>query len=300
MIREALLVSLTMSMVILGFIGLSLVFPNKVSPKIRYRIWTVVMLGLLIPIRPTIGGGIISLDPFLPEEPIGEILPIIPINPSPSPVQTLPGTTPSFSWETALFWVWVLGTAGTLAYHAVQYIRFQRSVKRWSEPEDDLQALEIFNQVKMDLGIKQNIDLVVCSFVSGCMLSGFLRPIILLPEKNFTDEELELIFIHELTHFRRRDLWVKLLSMIAVAIHWFNPLAYVMGGFLQAEGEASCDLEVIERKGPGEKYFYAEVIIGMIGHKTPGLSAMTTHFYGGKRGIKRRLESLMESTPAKS
>lgn len=67
------------------------------------------------------------------------------------------------------------------------------------------------------------IDLYVCGFVSSSMLTGFLRPVILLPEKHFETDELEFIFRHELIHYKRRDLVIKFLSVIAVSLHWFNP-----------------------------------------------------------------------------
>ena len=58
------------------------------------------------------------------------------------------------------------------------------------------------------------------------MMTGFVKPRILLPDADFTTDELRLILKHELVHYKRRDLWYKGLVLAANAIHWFNPAVY--------------------------------------------------------------------------
>jgi len=305
-----LLVSLVMAAVIALLFSINVFFSKKISAKVRYIMWVVAMVGLLIPLRPTIGEGVIEVPNLTTmsiefadgESDAGLEIPAdISATPS-NDLDSVVGPNESLSLQVVLFISWGVVAAGIVGYHFFQYLRFSRSIKRWGEPEEDKHTLFLFDRVKQEMNLSdRKVRLVVCGFVSTSMLTGFLKPMILLPERNYDDEELELIFRHELIHYRRKDLWIKLLSVTATAIHWFNPLVYVMNMALQTEGEASCDQEVLEMSQLKNRQFYAEVVIGMIGRKKPGMTTLATNFYGGKRGIKKRLEEIMtRGTPRKS
>jgi len=120
--------------------------------------------------------------------------------------------------------------------------------------------------------------------------------VIVLPEKHFEADELELIFRHELTHYQRHDLLVKLLAVIAVSIHWFNPMVYLMYAMMQADSEASCDEAVLRDIGVENRQFYAELIMEMICGGNTARTMMSTCFYGGRRSIKRRLDAILNTT----
>jgi len=305
------LISLVMAIVITLLFIINIVFAKKIAAKTRYFMWVVIVAGLLIPVRPTIGNGIVDLPTFttpstesVTQQAPGAGTDIIVEPPTLSadvPHQDVAANGP-ISFQMILLVIWATVAIGIIGYHLLQYIRFQRSIKRWGEFEEDVHTLELFEGVKREMNLDNSkVKLVVCGFVSTSMLTGFFKPVILLPERNYDDSELELIFRHELIHYRRKDLWIKLLSVIALAIHWFNPLVYLMNIALQTEGEASCDQKVLEMSELKSRHFYAEVIIGMIGDKKTGMTTLATNFYGGKKGIKKRLEEIMVGTaPRKS
>lgn len=60
------------------------------------------------------------------------------------------------------------------------------------------------------------------------MLLGIIKPQIILPQREYTKEGMEYILSHEMTHYKRKDLWVKLLIITARTIHWFNPFVCLM------------------------------------------------------------------------
>lgn len=309
-----LLNSLAMSVIILVVLAVGVLFPRVFPAKVRYTVWLVVLVGLIIPLRPMIGGGLIGVP--LPNQDYfpasvaltGEQVEITPIPElSTGQALVLPPDSGAVDYAAAasnsedliliLVLVWVAVAAGMFAYHIFRYIRFIRTIRRWGEPEVDGQCLSILRSVQAEMGLEgKKIDLKVCTFVSSSMLTGFFGPVILLPEKNFQSDELELIFRHELVHFRRRDMLVKLLSVIAVSMHWFNPIVYRMSAAMQEDGEASCDQAVLSNSRTELRHFYAEVIIGMIGGKNRVGTLLSTSFYGGKNGIKKRLNSIMDTT----
>ncbi|MCL1990555.1 MAG: PepSY domain-containing protein [Defluviitaleaceae bacterium] len=299
-----LFLSLMMAVIISLLFIANTIFAKKISAKVRYIMWIVIMIGLIIPLRPSIGNGVIDIPNFttIPTESTEHLIPEAgsatqtPATPSEVFDQRV-ARNHSIPVQTMMLMGWATVAIGIALYHLFQYVRFGRAIKRWGEPEEDEISLELFERVKQEMKLENcKIQLVVCGFISTSMLTGFFKPTILLPERNYDDMELELIFRHELIHYRRKDLWIKLFSVVAVAIHWFNPLVYLMNIALQTEGEASCDQEVLEMSKLKNRHFYAEVIIGMIGEKRLGMTTFSTNFYGGKKGIKRRLEEIMVGT----
>jgi len=70
------------------------------------------------------------------------------------------------------------------------------------------------------------ISVVISPKATTPMIIGFIKPIIVLPDMDFSRCQLNMILAHELVHFKRKDTWLKLVILIANAAHWFNPAAY--------------------------------------------------------------------------
>ena len=291
LILHFLLNSAIMTLVVLMLAVTSAVFPGAIRASHRYAAWVIVLIGFIIPLRPMIGGGLVNLA-ILPS---GHA--IAPTEVALQVETTLIGEVSvalaPFAIFPAALLVWLGGVMFFLVYYVVRHVRFMRIVRRWGADVTDEAVLAVFDKVREEKGVGQ-IRLKKCGFVSTSMLVGFFRPIVLLPDKKFDAYELELIFRHELVHYKRKDLLVKLLSMLTVSIHWFNPAVYLMSAQMQADCEASCDEAVLADMGEQNKMSYAELIIEMIGTKRQFASSLSTCFYGSKRSIKKRMSAIME------
>jgi len=299
--------SLIMSLIILGAFSASFLFPNKFLPKLRYAIWAIIVVGLVVPMRPIIGDGLVTVE-ILPADVtldyvqfVGGLQPPTGFVPS-SPISTPAGylnvaqITP-IPVLYAFAVIWIVVVMGILAYHIQRYFQFIRIVKRWGVTIEDEAILSAFRTVQVQKGLENDrITLKKCNFISTSMLLGFFNPVILLPNKNFETDELELIFHHELIHYKRRDLYLKLLAVVATSLHWFNPMVYLMSNAMQADCEASCDEIVLSDVGRHNRQFYAELIMEMTGAKSPKGTLLSTCFYGSERGIKLRMEAIMNES----
>ena len=300
---------------------LNTLFGKAFPAKLRYAIWLVILVGLIIPLPPAIGHGMITIPLPVPTQTQytafeGQGAEVPTAAAESGSLQTIErgssSVTAPLVTNNALdqflggfhflfivcFAVWGIVSLAIFVWHISRYISFLRTIRRWGVAVDDENTLSIFRTIQAEMGLgDKNIDLIICGFVSSSMLTGFRRPVILLPEKHFETDELELILKHELIHYKRRDLLVKLLSVIAVSIYWFNPLIYWMSEAMQADGEASCDEAVLLESAKEDRRFYAEVIIGMIGGMNrTGTMLSTCFFYRGKLSIKKRLDAIMDTT----
>lgn len=73
------------------------------------------------------------------------------------------------------------------------------------------------------------------------MIIGFIKPVLVLPEEQYSSEELFFILKHELIHLKRGDVYFKLLFVTANTVRWFNPLIWIMQKEAAIDMELSCD-----------------------------------------------------------
>lgn len=90
---------------------------------------------------------------------------------------------------------------------------------------------------------------------------GVFRPMVIIPVKDYKKDELEVIFVHELTHYKHKDVLLKHLTFIVSCFHCFNPFMYFMKRQLDIWSEYSCDYASVNVIGSVKNYF--QVILNM-------------------------------------
>ena len=153
-----------------------------------------------------------------------------------------------------------------------------------------------YSDVCGKMGIKKAPRLYVSASVVSPMLVGFFSPCVILPDVKFNDIELEGILSHELTHYRRGDLWLKLFSLIATSLHWFNPLVHIAAARLAQETELSCDEAVLSGSNDEVRRIYGEAVLSVIRRNCHKSIALTTHFNPKKSAVKERFKAILDST----
>jgi hypothetical protein len=131
------------------------------------------------------------------------------------------------------------------------------------------------------------------------MMIGLIKPRILLPTVEMERNELRFILTHELVHYKRKDLLYKYLVLMATALHWFNPVVYLMAKSINALCETSCDAEILRSADVETRQSYGEAIIGVVQYQSKMKTALSTTFYGGKKGMKKRIASVMDTQSKK-
>lgn len=160
----------------------------------------------------------------------------------------------------ALKYIWLAGVFVFLLGAAISYARFIRLLNKNSH----IAECEMFNEVKSRLGIKRKIILKHSAVTDAPLMVGIIRPTLVLSESDMGERELCFVLLHELTHYKRRDLLYKLLALIVNAAHWFNPLAYLLVRLINEDCETSCDAAVTRRMTGAEKKDYMRTIVNLM------------------------------------
>lgn len=189
--------------------------------------------------------------------------------------------------------VWIAGAAAFALWHLAGTVWFSRRARRWSKPADQ-NTVRIYNEVRREMGLNGSPRLRISAAVDSPMVLGLFQPRLLLPDEWYSDRELKLILRHELTHYRRRDLWYKLVVLSANAVHWFNPLAYLLRREAEATLELLCDEAAVAGEDRKTRQVYCEVLLSSV-HRQKGLqrAVLSTHFYGGASVMRERFKNLL-------
>lgn len=277
--------SASMSLVTLVYAAVLPLLSKRYDAAWRYMGWLVIAAGWIFPVRPGICLPVHMTD--IPAWPVKQFIAAIP---------SIPGTggsvkAPETVWPVV---IWIAGVLIILVYHALRHVRFMNLVRRWSEPAAGAER-KILDELTAEMGIKERIGLTVCRSVTSPMLVGFFRPVILLPPFNLAPDELSLVLKHELIHVQRHDLWYKALILAATALHWFNPAVYLMAQAAAVQCEVSCDALVLRGADLKRRRRYGETIMAIVRNGAKFRTALSTNFYGGKRGMKNRISSIMDT-----
>jgi len=252
---------------------------RKASARFRYLLWCLVLLKLCLPPGIAFVTGIGQWFPLTPEAPLQtstvEALPAPTLGefvPGPSyqtaPFAEAPAVLPHslhVSWPKALFGVWLVGLLGMMGLLARQYLRLRRHLSG-SAPVEDAQVLDAFRQAREAIGVGSRVRLLTSAGLSSPILVGLVRPRIMLPAGALEDlppDQLRPVFLHELSHLRRRDLWVNWIQVILQSLYWFHPLVWLANLRLRREREMIVDDVVLSHLG-GEREVYGNSLLSVV------------------------------------
>ncbi len=276
-------ISLSMSVVIAGLLVLSPLLGKRYAAKWRYFVWLAVAVRLLIPIHFSLPEAPVRI-PVVSNTAIQEMQgeAFSPAAPSKIPTVTPAADPPkSISLQDMLFILWAAGAALFLLRHLAGYVLFRRRIRPWCVSAGE-----------------GNPPVKICRKIKSPMLVGFVRPVILLPDKEYGEEELVIILSHETAHYKRKDIWYKLLLIAANAVHWFNPLVYAMTRFANRDLEFSCDDMVTENRDLAFRKTYSRTILQAVQNERA--TSLSTCLKGGKREMKKRFANILSKDKKKT
>lgn len=284
---------------------------RTLSPRVRYALWGVVLLRLLVPFQipslslPAAAADLAPELSTISERPIfpNTIL-VRPINPSVSLDEEdqadLPHSASTIESNLSEYYhfggptlsegvqvVWTAGAGVVLLAVLAANLRFAQKLRRGRRPLPTAGCpLPVYEAEELS---------------SPC-LCGVLRPAVYLTPEAAEDGRVRThVLSHELTHFRHRDHIWSLLRCLALALHWYNPLVWAAVVLSKRDGELACDEGTIARLGEAERIPYGRTLIGLVARRSGacGVLSCSTSMTGGKKTVQRRIAQLVKQPEAK-
>ncbi len=154
-------------------------------------------------------------------------------------------------------------SAGVVIFLLVVFVSYFRFLYRKGKNAVKISDSKIFSDVKKELKIKRNIKLKASPDLSSPMLVGVLFPAIYIPCRSICGDNMRMVLLHELTHYKRKDLIIKWLAVLVNSVHWFNPLCYIACANLSEACEVSCDMSVTKNMSQDEQKLYMQTILDL-------------------------------------
>ena len=200
-------------------------------------------------------------------------------------------TTRYIPVTTILFCGYLAGAAAFLFYEGVSYARFRRTVRRWSGSVTRGDYRALLDETARFLSVTAP-KMLICEAVTTPAVTGLFRPTLLLPHERYEPSELRCILRHELCHLKRHDMLLKLVLLAANAMHWFNPVVYLMLRQADEDIELACDSAATAGLDRAERAAYSRTLLAAVQSNVRALPA-TTCFGSTVERLKRRITNVL-------
>lgn len=293
-----------------GILLFRFILKNRISSKLQYLMWWLLILRLLMPVTPDIGLHFNLQDMLLKQAHQAEL-------PTPAPVldvapASVPNTQSSYEsvapavqpdtdvapsqhvnpakstdWYSIVFVVWLLGAIGFLGWLIFVKLRYYESLQHLMAG-GPREVYELYDRCCKELGVKP-LPLWIVNKSMSPGIAFFGEPVLLVPLSLCGDESrLRFALLHELTHKKRGDHYMTLLLNILRAVYWFDPVVHFAFSELRADMESACDSDVLAYIGHEQKRGYLTVILDMFSYDTEPILGMSQ--IRSKRMAKRRMK----------
>ncbi len=301
--------SISSAILILLVMALRAVIKDRVSPRLRYALWLLVLVRLLVPVSlgstpisvlnavataETAVRGEAQVDtgltaPVYPATSAGEDpAPQTPAAAPPEPEQSAPGAPVDTDAprepvrvSDILLVLWAVGAAVTATVLVSMNLRFYEGLKRRRKLLGQFRGLPVYTAEGL---------------MSPC-LAGVLHPAVFItPELARFAVARTHILAHEYTHYRQRDhIWCAL-RCVCLALHWYNPLVWWAAAVSRRDCELSCDAGAVALLGEEARASYGRTLVSMVaqGAAPAELLRCATTMAGGKSAVKERVALLIK------
>lgn len=311
-LKVVLSLSLSGALLILVLLLCKPLFRNRISKRWQYYIWLVIIARLLLPFTPEtspvgtlfhkVDRVIVQADTVpVPRQNIAPILgdnTVIKNETVPKSRETDAAPIPErfFSAVIQNLWLaWLVMALILIIRKITIYQGFVKYIRAGRSEVSDTAILDRLALIGEQVGIKKPVELYTNGLISSPLLLGFFRPCIVLPSTDLSLIDLDYTLLHELTHYKRRDMFYKWLVQFAICLHWFNPLVYVMGREVGRTCELACDEAVIKALDPQGRRAYGDTLLNAIGAGGSYKNALASVTLNeSKELLKERLDAIMK------
>ena len=297
------------SVLILVVIALRYVLRGKLSLRMQYALWLLVLVRLLVPVSfgasdlsvmnavperaPTVQQGTYKQDIVgerndapanagtvgVPAQSMNEAAPPDLVQNVTTATVTAP-TVEKTDWARIAKTVLLAGAAALgLVFLAVN-LRFGKKLRRSRERVEETEAcLPVYESGETD---------------TPCLFGVAKPSIYVTPDTRTEAETLRYALAHEQTHYRHGDNLWAVLRGVCLALHWYNPLVWWAAELSRRDAELACDEATIRRIGESERAAYGRTLIRMTCEKRPALLVTATMMTDSGKGLKERISLLVK------
>ena len=289
---------ITSSILILIVVALRYLLKEKISSRLRYTMWLLVAIRLLIPIEmgqsslsvmtlvdraensvaaytqqiPAPNDGTDITDPVNTPT----LIPVTPQKPAEEPIKEN-----NFTVIDVINIAYIAGALSMAGWILFVNLRFRREAKKKAVLlEGTVSPIPVY--------VSENIP-------SPCLL-GYFHPAIYLTPYCAKEPALTHVLSHELTHWRNHDVLWSAVRGLCLCLHWYNPLVWWAAALSKHDCELACDEGALARLQEEDRLAYGRTLVDMtVVSSAPAFLLQTaTTMADRAKGIKERVRLIVK------
>jgi beta-lactamase regulating signal transducer with metallopeptidase domain len=301
------------SLLMAAVFTLDLALRRKVRAAVRYALWLVVLLKLVIPptlAAPTsVAWWVRSPQPTQPitqakhyvvsysnsqrTEPSAEVISIFTGGAMQRPV---------LSWAGWALLVSGAFSIGLLTWAIFRWRHVARIVRDASPANESLTRL--LDEAGRSSGVRRSVQLLLTDQPMSPAVCGLSRPVVLLPRslsEQLPPNRLRAVLLHELTHLKRGDVWVNCLQTLLQIVYWWHPLVWLANARIRrVREEAVDDAVMLALRDDADCYAPTLLEVAKLAFHRPLASLGLVGILESRSALRQRIERLVKFTAPRS
>jgi beta-lactamase regulating signal transducer with metallopeptidase domain len=194
-----------------------------------------------------------------------------------------------------VFWIWLIGAVGYAGSLLLVSSWLGWHLRR-RKPLEDPDLNRLLEACRQNLGLRRQLEVIETPRVKSPAVFGLLRPRLLLPPgllNTFSATELRHVLLHELAHLRRGDLALNWFMGGVQAVHWFNPLVWMLFRRIRSDRELACAALALEHASESDRAAYGRTILKLLEDwAMPSRLAGAVGILEERRALERRVRAI--------
>ncbi|MET0392169.1 MAG: M56 family metallopeptidase [Chitinophagaceae bacterium] len=181
----------------------------------------------------------------------------------------------------------------------VRNYRYVQVIRRYGLSRAGVEWRMFVQKIAAGMGIRRPVHIWMSELITSPVTVGYIRPIILLPlaaVNHLNPSQIEAVLLHELSHIRRNDYFINLLTRLVQTLLYFNPFVKAFIRIIGREREKSCDETVMQFQYEPHGYATALLVLEKAAH-VPKHSLTVAASDGKKSEFRQRIEWILGIRP---
>lgn len=177
----------------------------------------------------------------------------------------------------------------------IRNYRYVQVIRRFGLSRADVQWRMFVQKIAVRMDIRKPVYVWMSELVTSPVTIGYLKPVILLPiaaVNHLSTQQIEAVLLHELSHIKRFDYFINLLTKLIQTLLYFNPFVKAFVRIFEREREKSCDETVMQFQYDPHGYASALLVLEKAAH-VPHHSLTVGASDGKKSEFRKRIEWIL-------
>ncbi len=277
-------------------------FKNSLSSRMQYHLWYLLLGLLAVPFLPFCPAEFLQIFSWFktllcsPMSDTGTAIEAVNVNPAKTSdwindfTISVNSKTPSII-GLLLFAIWIIGILAMIVLIIKSSLRL-RAIEKSALPLQNPKVRRLYHNCLGEMHIAKDLPIYSTAFLKSPIIVGFLKPRIYLPIhliSDYNESDLRYMLLHELQHYKHKDVLSSYLMNLAGVLYWFNPLVWYALKEMRNDREIACDTSVLNMLEEDFYEDYGNTLINFAEKISLSPFPFATGLSGNMKQMKRRI-----------